>query len=236
MNFMKAPIRHEYQQRCGTQFSQHRSSHPILPGHLHSGPEPAKHKDMQSSTCLYFQRPSRLIPVSTKHLSSNCLAERVSTQAFDSLAAKAGGRFGSGKALANNVYRLPKRTLFTTQHAFRLPKGYQSNSQSNPSFRINAEASNYIYEKITKKKKPVFSSEVVHNKNRPLLSQSSNGLAARKPMTAAEARPESRYSHKSLFAALENGRSKSPEYKVPVLRMNLAESKCEEELLPECWK
>ena len=61
--------------------------------------------------------------------------------------------------------------------------------------------------------------------------------STRKPQTSGyEGRPESRYNHKSLFSGLENGRSKSSEYNVPILQMNLMTAQSQHALLPSCWK
>ena len=59
--------------------------------------------------------------------------------------------------------------------------------------------------------------------------------ASMKPQTVPDTRPESRYNRATLCAALENGRSQSPEYKVPILQMRLQESYKEQVLLPRCW-
>ncbi len=55
-----------------------------------------------------------------------------------------------------------------------------------------------------------------------------------KPQTVPEHRPDSRYNKETLCAVLENGRSHSPDYKVPVLPMNLQPG-THHVLLPSCW-
>lgn len=250
MNFIKAPTRHEYQQRSTTEafytdtqkaLNPHSlRTNPPFVNRLYVKPDPltTKHKDFAPNS-LYLQKPNRLIPVSSKHLSSNYLQERTTDpmNRLVPLTSKASYKhFSSQKlVLSNNVHKLPKRTMFTTQYPFKLPKECQPCTQNKPSLRPSTGL-DYAY--ADTKKEIITCPEIAQNKKHPTMSQSSKGLTSRKPMTAIpnELRPDSRYNHKSLFAALENGRSMSPEYKVPILSMNLMESKCQYDLLPNSWK
>lgn len=55
------------------------------------------------------------------------------------------------------------------------------------------------------------------------------------PQTIPQKRPGSRYNKDSLYSGLENGR-KSPEYKVPILDMNLKEYAYHNSVMPSFWK
>lgn len=55
------------------------------------------------------------------------------------------------------------------------------------------------------------------------------------PHTIYERRPDSRYNHATLFAGLEHGRARSPEYNVPILEMRLTEC-MNKDVMPDCWK
>ena len=57
----------------------------------------------------------------------------------------------------------------------------------------------------------------------------------KKPQTAYEKRPDSRFNKKGRFGGLENGITDRPEYKIPINKMNFEENS-NNELLPECWK
>ncbi len=56
------------------------------------------------------------------------------------------------------------------------------------------------------------------------------------PQTGCEKRPDSRYNKATLCAGLNNGRDKSPEYRVPVLPMKLSENLDKHHVLPTCWQ
>ena len=56
------------------------------------------------------------------------------------------------------------------------------------------------------------------------------------PQTNSEKRPDSRYNRATLCAGLSNGRDKSPDYRVPVIPMNLHENMQEQPVMPNCWK
>jgi len=95
-------------------------------------------------------------------------------------------------------------------------------------------------ENIQQKQAPILTNPILYpgtayKMKRGPLYQSSVLVPAKKPMTVPEKRPESRYNKASLFTTLENGRSSSPDYKVPILSMNLGESKEQQVLLPGCW-
>lgn len=55
------------------------------------------------------------------------------------------------------------------------------------------------------------------------------------PQTALQKRPGSRYNKASLYSGLENGR-KSPEYKVPIIDMNLKDYAYHNSVMPSFWK
>ena len=55
------------------------------------------------------------------------------------------------------------------------------------------------------------------------------------PQTIPQKRPGSRYNKDSLYSGLENGR-KSPEYKVPIIDMNLKEYAYHNSVMPSFWK
>eukprot|EP00826_Nyctotherus_ovalis_P012144 TRINITY_DN1317_c0_g2_i12.p1 TRINITY_DN1317_c0_g2~~TRINITY_DN1317_c0_g2_i12.p1 ORF type:complete len:258 (+),score=38.05 TRINITY_DN1317_c0_g2_i12:188-961(+) len=55
------------------------------------------------------------------------------------------------------------------------------------------------------------------------------------PQTVLQKRPGSRYNKASLYSGLENGR-KSPEYKVPIIEMNLKDYAYHNSVMPSFWK
>jgi len=55
------------------------------------------------------------------------------------------------------------------------------------------------------------------------------------PQTALQKRPGSRYNKANLYKGLENGK-KSPEYKVPIIDMNLKDYAYHNSVLPSFWK
>ncbi len=56
------------------------------------------------------------------------------------------------------------------------------------------------------------------------------------PQTKSECRPDSRYNKATLCLKLNNGREKSPDYRVPVVDMGLYENMSRQAIMPECWK
>jgi len=199
---------------------------------------------MNSIQSVYFKKYNKLIPVSSKHLSNNNPPERAEnrTEQFISLASKISYKHFSSQKLIlatngeSNIHKLPKRTMFIAQYAFKLPKEHQSYQKSKPSFRPMTGIDQPKLNKGDEKGETVTYPKLTQNKKHPVLPQSSKEVQAKRSMSAAntERRPDSRYNYESLFAALENGKSKSPEYKVPILKMKLMEGR--HDLLPESWK
>lgn len=56
------------------------------------------------------------------------------------------------------------------------------------------------------------------------------------PQTAIEKRPDSRYNKTTLCAGLNNGRDKSPDYRVPIIPMRFHECTDQQAILPSCWQ
>jgi hypothetical protein len=56
------------------------------------------------------------------------------------------------------------------------------------------------------------------------------------PQTTSERRPDSRYNCATLCAGLNNGRERSPDYRVPIVAMRFSEHAQKQPLLPDCWK
>ena len=56
------------------------------------------------------------------------------------------------------------------------------------------------------------------------------------PQTNSERRPDSRYNCATLCAGLNNGRERSPDYRVPIVPMKFHENAQRQPLLPDCWK
>ena len=176
-----------------------------------------------------------LIPISTKNLIATYYPRYSETNVlpFISTEFKSSHKYFSSKKITEkgNIHKLPKRVMFTAQYGLRQSNETQSTPQQNAKQEVisntNIDSIKTIHGNATN---PEIESSKKH-----FIACRSNSI--RKPQTSGyDGRPESRYNHKSLFSGLENGRSKSSEYNVPILQMNLMTAQSQHALLPSCWK
>lgn len=86
------------------------------------------------------------------------------------------------------------------------------------------------------KEKPYIPQTAQSNEREKIEGRTKRIIRLSTPQTSTDKRPESRYKQATLCVGLNNGREKSPDYRVPIFPMQFMENMHEQPVFPSCWK